>query len=221
VALAEATDLPTAARTTGIPSETIARWMDEAPDQSDLERARDLAQADLTAKLAMGETRGIRDLAVVVGIMRDKIQRASKAPEPERPSWGERLDDWIDATYPPGHRELARRAHDRWSEDELHRLEAAVRHPQSPTDEELQAWAEANPEVVADGDGDIDDVMLRESQAFLRSIPDLAAWIAEWEARDEAQRARHRVVTARADVLRGEGGLHWHEALQPAEDITA
>ena len=62
--------------------------------------------------------------------------------------------------------------------------------------------------------------MLRESQAFLQAIPDLEAWHAEWEEREEAQRARHRIVTARADVLRAEGGLNYHEALQRAEDIT-
>jgi len=76
----------------------IARWIDEAPDQSALERAHDLAVSEMTAKIASGETRGVRDLAVVAGIMRDKMARYGEAPAPSGLTAVEvrdALHDWL------------------------------------------------------------------------------------------------------------------------------
>lgn len=98
VALAEAADVPTAARTLGVSEKAIREWIAEAPDQSALERSHDLAMSELKAKMASGETRGIRDLAVVAGIMRDKIARYGRKPEPTGTTSIQVLDaltDWL------------------------------------------------------------------------------------------------------------------------------
>jgi len=107
--LAGATDVQNAAKLTGIPAETIARWVDADGDvdQSTLERLRDLAESELTVRLASGQTRGVRDLAVVVGIMRDKVARYGRKAEPTGTTAVEvrdALEEWvIDAVVDEAH----------------------------------------------------------------------------------------------------------------------
>jgi transposase-like protein len=188
VVLAEATSLEDASRKLGIPKDTIARWMALAPDQSALERAHDLAMSEMTAKMAAGETRGIRDLAVVAGIMRDKIARYGKAqPEQIVPDWGERLDAWVDATYPPDLRPLARRAITRQLSDELHEIETAPGYVPDNT--------------PLDRDPEADAQLFDGFRAFLEGIPDLVPWHEAWELADRERRAQ-REAQAAADLAR-------------------
>ena len=99
VALAEATDVPTAAKHFGIQERTIREWMDEAPERSDLERAQEVALSEVTVRLAKGESSiGLKYLTTIAAILTDKVQRAGRRPDagagPSAVDVFDQLIDW-------------------------------------------------------------------------------------------------------------------------------
>lgn len=178
VALADATSMDYAVKLTGIPADTISRWVDEAPDQTDLERNVELALSEVTTRLASGQTRGLRDVATVYGILRDKLARYGRAerepePDPEQQEWATRLEAALADKYGI---DLADDRADDLLDDHIFLL-ARWHHAEGPLPPEV--W--------------------EDPAALVAALPDdWPAWQAERKGRQDAEYAEQAARVARS-----------------------
>ena len=113
---------------------TVRGWLAKAGDPPELQgsasqwtQALELAQAKLASKITSGKRTAVQ-LATVAGIAERNLTNLGKAqPEPAAPDWGQQLDAWVTATYPPDLRPLAHKAIERQLSDELHEISDGTR----------------------------------------------------------------------------------------------
>jgi transposase-like protein len=210
VALARVIGAEAASKQLGIGGrDTVRRWMAAAGDPPELQGTAEgwqtvltVAQSQVIDDLANGKVRA-KDAAVIAAIADRNLEKVRSRPEPEPDDANDLLGAWIIDHYPPHQRVIAARVVDAALEDESRRLDAIL----------------AGPDADMPDPGPEPD-FLEWAQERITAVGDLDAWQVRYEAAEEAKRARERDIVRRADALRRETGMAYHDARQMAEAIT-
>ncbi|HET9754968.1 MAG TPA: hypothetical protein VFP66_00575 [Candidatus Limnocylindrales bacterium] len=223
LALARIAGAEVASERTGIPIQTIRRWMDAAGvrpgadlPQERLEALRDLAEASVTRDLVEGRIRGVQAMTVA-GIARRHIAKAEAATTDGSGSAVAAYDEFagwlVDAVVTePIESEEAFAALEAAIDDVvpmlLRRANAETdlaTQPPSPHRVALLAWHSGRPEIEA---GDVLEWAKSTVLEVIAEHGNITAWHAWQQAEDEAEHARreaeYAAIQARAEALKAE-----------------